>query len=276
MSSTPSDPFHPAHNDLLSRLSSTGQLLSSYRRIIQTSSSKDSPEARESRAELSDSLSDLAADLQDLTDSVAAAEQDPSRYSLSPQDVRDRKSMVRSVSSRIERLQREVDATLKGKTGTSGGSLPDPAAFDEGYRDEEDNDAYAELEQQRQEELWADQDEALEGVGQTVGNLRLQASEMGRELEEQEEMLGEVDNLADRVGGKLKTGMKRIEYVVKKNEGECTLLARSIIMQLCTDHLKRQVLKLLHWRTDICFDPLAHSGPRTLIEYGSIMSRHPS
>jgi t-SNARE syntaxin family protein len=57
-------------------------------------------------------------------------------------------------------------------------------------------------------------------VFQTVGNLRLQADTMGRELEEQADMLDDVDNITERVGGKLQTGMKKINYVIRKNEGE--------------------------------------------------------
>lgn len=80
-------------------------------------------------------------------------------------------------------------------------------------------DGYGQFEQQRQEEIMAEQDEALEGVFRTVGNLRGQADAMGRELEEQAEILDEVDNAADRVGGKLQTGLKKIGYVIRKNEG---------------------------------------------------------
>jgi member of the syntaxin family of t-SNAREs len=33
-------------------------------------------------------------------------------------------------------------------------------------------------------------------------------------------MLDEVDTLADRVGGKLQNGVKKVGYIIKKNEGE--------------------------------------------------------
>jgi hypothetical protein len=43
---------------------------------------------------------------------------------------------------------------------------------------------------------------------------------MGRELEEQGELLTDVDNVADRVGGKLQTGLKKVGWVIKQNEGK--------------------------------------------------------
>lgn len=63
-----------------------------------------------------------------------------------------------------------------------------------------------------------EQDEQLDEVFQTVENLRMQADDMGRELEEQGEILEAVDNLADRVGGKLQTGIQKVGWVIRKNE----------------------------------------------------------
>ncbi len=42
---------------------------------------------------------------------------------------------------------------------------------------------------------------------------------MGRELEEQREMLEVVDELADRVGGRLQTGMDKLKYVMTTQRG---------------------------------------------------------
>ena len=63
-----------------------------------------------------------------------------------------------------------------------------------------------------------EQDEQLDGVFQSVGVLRGQAVDMGRELEEQGVLLDEVDTLADRVGGKLSVGVKKVGQVIKRNE----------------------------------------------------------
>jgi len=117
----------------------------------------------------------------------------------------------------VEGMHRQLAQTIQTKEG---GGLADPDAF--GNEDGED-DEYGQWEEQRQMEIMHEQDEALEGVFQTVGNLRLQADTMGRELEEQAEMLEEVDTITERVGGKLQTGMKKINHVIRKNEGECWL-----------------------------------------------------
>ena len=115
-------------------------------------------------------------------------------------------------------MRQELSKTVTKKQGDMNGSLPPPSAFEE---DGDGGDDYGAFEQQRQVEMMHEQDEALDGVFKTVGTLRQQADEMGRELEEQGGMLGDVDNLADRVGGKLQNGIKRVGWVIKNNEGWC-------------------------------------------------------
>lgn len=102
--------------------------------------------------------------------------------------------------------------------GAGGGNLPDPSAF---ALDDEAGDGdghYAELEHRQQDRMLREQDTHLDGVFQTVGNLRRQADDMGRELEEQSGMLDVVDDMADRVGGRLQSGMKKLQHVARSNE----------------------------------------------------------
>lgn len=104
-------------------------------------------------------------------------------------------------------------------------TLPPPSAFDNPDSPLEEaadsgGDHFGAFEQQRQAEIMQEQDEALDGVFRTVGNLRQQAGDMGRELEEQVEMLEDMGQVADRVEGKLQNGMKRVGWILKRNEGE--------------------------------------------------------
>lgn len=129
-----------------------------------------------------------------------------------------RRKLVKDASDEVEtmrqELQRKVTGTQKGQG--MNGSLPPPSAFD---ADGADQDDYGAFEQQRQVEMMHEQDEQLDGVFKTVGNLRQQADDMGRELEEQGELLDEVNKDADRVGGKLQNGLKRVGWIIKNNEG---------------------------------------------------------
>lgn len=103
-------------------------------------------------------------------------------------------------------------------SGSANSRLPAPSSFEDGGAHSDDEDPYGEFEAQQQVTMMAEQDEQLDGVFQSVGVLRGQAEDMGRELEEQGHMLEEVDTLADRVGGKLSVGVKKVGEVIRKNE----------------------------------------------------------
>ncbi|KAF2703042.1 hypothetical protein K504DRAFT_508448 [Pleomassaria siparia CBS 279.74] len=210
------DPFLQVQADVLSALNTTRPLFASYLRIRSSASSAKSPELREARSELEQTLQELSQDLEDLIESVKAVEHDPYRFGLEIDEVERRRRLVKEVGDEVQNMREELlqtvhDAQSKGKGVINGDVLPDPDDFEEA-------DGYAAFEQERQLEMMHEQDEALDGVFRTVGNLRQQADDMGRELEEQGEMLDEVDTVADRVGGKLQTGLKKVGWVIRKNE----------------------------------------------------------
>lgn len=118
-------------------------------------------------------------------------------------------------------MRRELSKLPGVAAAASGASdLPDPNSFaiPEGAGDDDDDDYVAEMEQQQQLDMMREQDQHLDGVFRTVGNLRQQADDMGRELEEQHEILEVVDEAADRVGSRLQNGMQKLQYVIRNNE----------------------------------------------------------
>ncbi|KAF7545577.1 hypothetical protein G7Z17_g9072 [Cylindrodendrum hubeiense] len=205
------DPFLQVQQDVLTQMASTRPLFASYLRIRSLSTTASSPELASARSDLESALAALADDLADLVASVQAVESNPAQFGLSAHEVTRRKRLVQEVGGEVEDMREELDK----KFGSTGGAsdLPDPNAF---AIDGDDN--YAEFEQQQQVEIMREQDTHLDGVFQTVGNLRRQANDMGRELEEQREMLEVVDNVADRVGGRLQTGVQKLQQVVRQNE----------------------------------------------------------
>ena len=198
-------------------MTTTRSLLASYLRIRSLATSSTSPELIQARTELESNVHDLSSDIQDLGDSVRAVERDPFRYGLDIEEVGRRRKLVQDVRDELEDIRKELKSTVTGKSfkDANGSSLPPPDTF--GL--ESPTDDYGVFEQQRQVEIMHEQDEALDEVYGTVSNLRNQANDMGRELEEQGEMLEDVENLADRVGGMLQGGIARVGDVINRNEG---------------------------------------------------------
>jgi methyl-accepting chemotaxis protein len=211
-----------SYRDVLSQISSIRPLFASYLRIRSLASSSTSPELTSARAELESALSSLAEDLADLVASVQAIESNPSQFGISDHEASRRKRLVQEVGAEIQDMREELNKNITAAASSSrkagnGAELPDPSSFAIGDGDGA-GDAYNEFEQQQQMEMMQEQDRHLDGVFHTVGNLRRQADDMGRELEEQNEMLEVVDDLADQVGNRLQTGMAKLQYVMRKNE----------------------------------------------------------
>lgn len=225
-SSNEQDPFLQVQADVLTQLQHTRPLFTSYLRIrsLSTTTGKPSPELNSARAELESSLSTLAEDLADLVESVKAVQDDPYKYGLEIEEVSRRKRLVDEVGGEVEDMREELQKTIsQTTTGSQGRGNTSGAGYDgedSGLmgRDEDRRDYNAEFEHSQQLTMMAEQDVQLDGVFRTVGNLRQQADDMGRELEEQAEMLEVVDGLADRVGSRLGTGMKKMGEVVRRNE----------------------------------------------------------
>jgi member of the syntaxin family of t-SNAREs len=233
------DPFLQVQSEVQTTLRQTRTLFSSYLRIRTLASSRPNnpknEELRDARTDLEANLSTLSADLADLLESIAAVEQNPQTFGLDEAEVVRRRGFVREVGGEVEGMRREL-AGAATSTNTGGGNgydniaassgaetgqrgtnkLPPPGAFDDD--EDEDGDHYAAFEARQQQTMMAEQDQQLDGVFRSVGVLRNQAEDMGRELEEQGGMLADVDALADRVGGKLSTGVKRVGEVIRKNE----------------------------------------------------------
>jgi len=210
MASSDSDPFLEVQSDVQTTLQTTRHLFSSYLRIRTHASSSTSPELVQSRTELQTNLTTLTSDLSDLLEAVSAVESDPYRFGLDVAEVSRRRQFVKDVGDEVASMRGELE-DAKASSHIAG-QLPEPDAFDE------DDDAYGEFEAQQQQTMMAEQDEQLDGVFRSVGVLRHQAQGMGRELEEQGGLLDEVDTLADRVGGKLNVGVKKVGEVIRKNE----------------------------------------------------------
>ncbi|KIV92302.1 hypothetical protein PV10_06754 [Exophiala mesophila] len=230
------DPFLEVQSDVQTTLTATRHLFSSYLRIRTLSTSPTSPELVQSRAELRTNLETLTSDLGELLESISAVESDPYRFGLDVAEVQRRRQFVRDVGEEVESMRQELGGVTtaaggsneRGDGGGSKNGQPDNNNnngirrldwdADRDDNDDDDDDPYGAFEAQQQQVMMAEQDEQLDGVFQSVGVLRGQAVDMGRELEEQGHMLDDVDALADRVGGKLQVGVKRVGEVIRRNE----------------------------------------------------------
>ncbi|EPS40261.1 hypothetical protein H072_5943 [Dactylellina haptotyla CBS 200.50] len=217
------DPFIQVQQDVTALLHTTRQLFSSYLRIRSLASSRNSPELLSAHSELEGALADLEIDLEDLRLAVSEGERDPYRFGLEIEAVAKRRKWLREVEGEISDIKEELGKENAIMAGTAKGRQAAPAYDDDDSSRAGGDDSYAQFEQLHQQELMRNQDEQLESVYRTVGNLRMQANDMSRELEEQAEIIEETEALAERVEGKLKKGMRNLTDFARANEGQYNL-----------------------------------------------------
>lgn len=169
-------------SDVVQALEHTRQSFSSYLRIRSTATSQDSPELLQSKSDLEVTLSELSSDLSDLAESIRVVEVDPYKYGLEIEEVSRRRRFVKEVEGEVEDMMEELRKAAQRPTASRPGGGMDSRA---GSPPREDS--YVIWEQEQQQVIMAEQDEVLDSVYRTVGSLREQAHEMGRELEEQAE-----------------------------------------------------------------------------------------
>ena len=90
--------------------------------------------------------------------------------------------------------------------------------------------------------MLAEQDEQLDRLGVSIGRQRDLSIQIGDELDEQVEMLGEVDGHMDRTQGRLDGARRSLETVsrkAKENWGVTTIVILVVVLVLLIIVLKR-------------------------------------
>ncbi|KAK6352505.1 hypothetical protein TWF730_009329 [Orbilia blumenaviensis] len=213
------DPFIQVQQDVTALLHTTRQLFSSYLRIRSLASSRTSPELTSAHSELEGALADLEIDLEDLRLAVSEGERDPYRFGLEVEAVAKRRKWLREVEGELSDIKEELGKEAAIMAGSAKGRQPTSVpSWDDDNGSRAGDDSYTQFEQLHQQELMRNQDDQLESVYRTVGNLRMQANDMSRELEEQAVILDETDAIAERVDGRLKKGMRNLTEFARANE----------------------------------------------------------
>ncbi|RUS12788.1 hypothetical protein BC938DRAFT_478424, partial [Jimgerdemannia flammicorona] len=88
------------------------------------------------------------------------------------------------------------------------------------YRDvPSDNQRFIENDSGQQAILMREQDDQLEGISVTLVNMKETASTMHQEIDDQVILLEEMESHVDHTSDRLKKAMKKVVYILKKEEG---------------------------------------------------------
>ncbi|GAA5978720.1 hypothetical protein JCM11641_006154 [Rhodosporidiobolus odoratus] len=227
------DPYFEVKAEVETTLSTLGSLSSQYARLSRSTPAALRPTSDELQWAISELKATLAAiepDIDELEDSVAAVEEPgvSRRLGISDKEVKARRDFVQRAKGEVAAIRRQLpvttsispDRTRNRLCATSSAYPPSyhtrnplKVSDDDGRGDE--SDPNAEFEAQHQTLLVQQQDRTLTDISGTVGLLRQQAQVMGREVLEQNAMLEDLDDRAERTGSRLAKAQRKMDRFVK-------------------------------------------------------------
>ncbi|KAF8155656.1 snare protein TLG1/Syntaxin [Crassisporium funariophilum] len=235
------DPYHAVQQEIQSSLQTAAQLQSSYARI-RSMAREDSEELMWARNELKATLAALEADLEDLEESVKIVESTDARmFGLDDSEVQKRRRYVGHVRKEIQNMRVQVASSSPPapqylQPSGSGTPLPtnSPRAgpgspFSERYGDDHQA-AWAREEQQM---MIREQDHTMDSIAGTLSTIAQQASLMGQEIVEHNELLDDLEQNVDRSDTKLSDAMRRMRKFLRDSEekgsGWCIIILMIIL-----------------------------------------------
>lgn len=205
------DPFKEVEEDCWTQIRSLEDYINSCNYITENA-----------KLDFQNNYQELDETLEDLKQAVAISESNPSQFDLNASDIVKRKQILGQLQQKIGKLHDEWSDRvsnphrLREVTTMSNRISQDNDAGDDPFDDT--NRVDREFNHFQQQEMIQNQDLQLDLIHQTMRNLNQQAQLMGGELEDQGYMLDDLDQDMDRVGNKLQRGLKRVRYVIDKNQ----------------------------------------------------------
>ncbi|KAI7905925.1 t-SNARE [Cokeromyces recurvatus] len=211
------DPFLIVKSQVEDALVNATNLFESWKRIQQTVSSPRNQELLWTADELNSSLEAIELDIEDLEEALQAAQQNPSQFNLTVNDLNNRKSFLTQSRNTIHNM-RKIMANPPSKKPYSPNDQSSSSSYQAARQN--DNSLFIESQQQHQMMIMQDQDQHLDAIGGTLVNLKEIAGTMNREIDDQVILLDDLGNQVDRSEGKLKSAMRRVTTILKQEEGK--------------------------------------------------------
>ncbi|EPY52857.1 SNARE Tgl1 [Schizosaccharomyces cryophilus OY26] len=190
------DPFYEVKADALAQMENVRKLFESFMK----SRNAGIPALN---TELSFAIEELNETLEDLKGAIEIAMSNSERYGLDEQELKARRKFITDLDVELNNL------TLQMNAAPSTDIEPGPNSTDMAKTALTEDDRHSR--RQVQQQLYQQQDVMLDGVYDTVGNIRSLAQLMGQELGEQSNLIDTLDHTIENTNHKLRRGMKRLK-----------------------------------------------------------------
>ncbi|XP_066256032.1 syntaxin-6 [Euwallacea similis] len=220
------DPFFVVKDEVFKALKKTRGL---YRRWSDFQSEPElitKDEIEWTNTELKNSLRSIEWDLEDLEDTIDIVEKNPSKFKIDNKELTKRKYFIVSTKNEIQSMKDKINMN-RGKDKDRFAKQPllennSPVKVTNMHHgtkyskleNEVESPQHQFLQRQQMYEL-QNQDEQLEAIAGSLGNLKTVSRHIGIELDEQQGMLDEFGTELEHTESRLDTTMKKMAKVLK-------------------------------------------------------------
>ncbi|ODV62075.1 Tlg1p ASCRUDRAFT_69763 [Ascoidea rubescens DSM 1968] len=209
------DPFNEVKEDAIVQIKNLREFVR-----VNKSKNESRSRSRSNEEEFRNEFGELKETIEDLKESVDNCKRNPLVFGISEEDIQKREEIIRKLSKDCDNIK----ATYYGSSGNGNGNGNEYKDYNgdngdngDNNNDNNDNGDYNLYREEQISRIIEEQDYHLDSIYDSMVNINGQARLMGEELNEQEILLEEVSGNIERVDGKLKKGMKRINYILKND-----------------------------------------------------------
>ncbi|CAG9763249.1 unnamed protein product [Ceutorhynchus assimilis] len=215
------DPFFVVKDEVFRALKKTRGLYRRWSEFQNESELITKDEIEWTNTELKNSLRSIEWDLEDLEDTIDIVEKNPSKFKIDNRELTKRKHFIESTKNEIQSMKDRI-STSKGKDKDrrpllDSGSpvrLTNMHSGTKYSKLENEIESPQFLQRQQMYEV-QNQDEQLEAIAGSLGNLKTVSRHIGIELDEQQGMLDEFGTELENTDSKLDTTMKKMAKVLR-------------------------------------------------------------
>jgi len=215
------DPFYVVKEEVTEALQAVDEMYDKWKDLLEHSNTSNNEDFKWVSNELKTGLRGIESDLTDLDETIGIVEKDKLRFRIEDYEINSRKNFVWSTRKKIQSIKDDMSSTVtKGKMEKdSRMNLMQQKNQNSKFAKYEasvqkDNEQFIEGQQQRQQQIFQDQNKGLEKLSTTVGTLKEIASTIDVSLEEHKVLIGDIEKDADKADSGLKGAVKRVNNLI--------------------------------------------------------------
>lgn len=218
------DPFFVVKDEVVRALTKTRVLHEKWKGGQDGRDFRTSEEHEWSSTELKNSLRSIEWDLEDLEDTVQIVEKNPTKFRIGGAELAVRRGFIETTREEVQQMKSGMnEPPVLGRTERLQPSSPLPSSSSSGannkYRrlpneaDSPHREGFI-VNMEQQQETMRRQDEAMDVMADSMGNIRDMSHHIANELDEQAVMLDEFGTEIDHADSRLDVTMKKMAKVL--------------------------------------------------------------